>query len=445
MQKHPFINNPHRTLLGLSIPVLFSLVAEPLTGLADTAFIKVEGVQALAALGVGAAALSSIFWVFGFLGIGTQTQIAQLSGKNLTKNVAEVSALALALSLFFGLLFIVVGWPLSTSVARLMGAEGAIQQDAALYMRVRLLGGPAVIGLMAAFGVLRGLQDMKTPLWIAVSLNGINIALDALLISGAGPIPAYGIVGAAWASVVAQWVGAIWAAGAVFKRVGLPGQLRWQQSIDLLKVGGDLFIRSGLLTGFLLLTTRVATQAGAGSAAAHQAIRGMWFFIVLGLNSLALTAQSLVGYFYGAAEMELARRVARFSAVWSFWLGVGIAVGLWLGRWLIIEWLVPESAIDIFLPAWLVTMVGFPISVLGFATDGIHWGTGDFPFLRNTMIVATFISAVGLLLIDTQSLHALTWIWGVMILWATLRAALGFLRIWPGIGASPLLGLSDRD
>ena len=78
---HPFSRHPHRTLIGLSLPVLLSLVAEPLTGLIDTAFIKQEGVAAVAALGVGTTALSSVFWVFSFLGVGTQTQIAQLSGR----------------------------------------------------------------------------------------------------------------------------------------------------------------------------------------------------------------------------------------------------------------------------------------------------------------------------------------------------------------------------
>ena len=98
MSDHPFLQHPHRTLVGLSIPVLLSLVAEPLTGLADTAFIKTEGVAAMAALGVGTTALSSVFWVFSFLGVGTQTQVAQLSGKRMNAKIAELAGLAITMS-----------------------------------------------------------------------------------------------------------------------------------------------------------------------------------------------------------------------------------------------------------------------------------------------------------------------------------------------------------
>lgn len=437
MNTHPFLQHPHRTLVGLSIPVLFSLIAEPLTGLADTAFIKSQGVAAMAALGVGTSALSSIFWIFGFLGVGTQTQTAQLSGKQQGEKIAELAGLAVALALLFGALLLIVGWPLAAHAARLLGADGSVESGAAAYMRIRLLGGPAVIGLLAVFGVLRGLQDMQTPLWIAVTLNGVNIALDAVLIPGAGPVPSFGIVGAAWASIAAQWIGFAWGLSAVFKRVGVPGKLAWHRTVELLRIGGDLFVRSGMLTVFLLLTTRFATEAGQASGAAHQAIRGMWSFTVLGLDSLAITAQSLVGYFYGSADIAVTRQVARFATLWSFGVGLVTALALWMGRSLVIQWLVPDSAVEYFLPAWLVAMIGLPISALAFATDGVHWGTGDFGFLRNVMILASATGVAGLLLVDTSSTYALTWIWAVTILWTVVRSALGVLRVWPGIGASP--------
>lgn len=77
---HPFESNPHHTLIILAIPVLFSLIAEPLTGLIDTAFISQLGIEALAALGVGTTLISGLFWIFNFLNIGTQTRVAQYLG-----------------------------------------------------------------------------------------------------------------------------------------------------------------------------------------------------------------------------------------------------------------------------------------------------------------------------------------------------------------------------
>ena len=137
-KQHPFINRPNRTILALSIPVFFSLIAEPLTGLVDTAFIARLGAEPLAALGVGTAALSSVFWIFNFLAIGTQTNVAQSLGQEKPKQATSITSLALFLSALFGLLLILLGWFLAPYVASLLGAGDVLQIQAVLYMRIRL-------------------------------------------------------------------------------------------------------------------------------------------------------------------------------------------------------------------------------------------------------------------------------------------------------------------
>ena len=94
---HPFVASPHRTLFSMSLPVLLSLIAEPLTGLVDTAFVARLGSESLAALGVGTVALSSIFWAFNFLGIGTQTEVAQAHGRRQQKRSTEIGGIAIYL------------------------------------------------------------------------------------------------------------------------------------------------------------------------------------------------------------------------------------------------------------------------------------------------------------------------------------------------------------
>lgn len=434
---HPFTHSPHRTVLALSVPVLLSLIAEPLTGLIDTAFIAQLGSVPLAALGVGTAALSSVFWIFNFLGVGTQTEVAQALGKDNVPRAVRLTWLALALSGMFGVLLILVGWPVADLVARALGADGAIQTEAVRYMQIRLFGAPAVLALLTAFGALRGMQDMRTPLWIAVGINGVNIALDWLLIFGYGPVPALGVAGAAAASAGAQWLGAIWAVTAVARRLGWAKELRWREAGRLLQIGGDLFVRTGLLTLFLLLTTRVATRIGADSGAAHQAIRQVWTFTALGLDALAVTAQSLVGYFMGGNEVAQARRVAAVTASWSVALGMVLGGGMWLGQNWVQGILVPETAVALFHTPWLLAALAQPINALAFISDGLHWGTGDYRYLRNAMFAATLVGAVGLLLVNENAPGALVGVWGVMAVWICVRALFGMLRIWPGIGRSP--------
>lgn len=437
IKDHPFIKQPNRTLLALSIPVLFSLIAEPLTGLVDTGFVAQLGAEALAALGVGTAALSSVFWVFNFLGIGTQTSVAQALGEENPERAARITSLALVLAGIFGVALFVLGWLVAEPIASLLGATGDVQTQAVAYMRYRLFGAPAVLAMLTAFGALRGVQDMRTPLWIALVVNGINMVLDTLIIVGYGPIPAWGIAGAAIATVLAQWAGALWAVTAVLHKLGRPPQLYLHETKDLLQIGGNLFLRTGLLTLFLLLTTRVATQIGVQSGAAHQAIRQFWIFAALGLDALAITAQSLVGYFIGSDWVAQAKRVAKYAAVWGIGLGVMLALGMWLGMDWIGRLLVPKTAVSVFSAAWLVSAFIQPVNALAFVTDGVHWGTGDFAYLRNGMFIATGLGCIGLLLLDQSAEGALTWVWAVTAVWITIRAVIGVVRIWPAIGNSP--------
>jgi len=435
---HPFLAAPHRTVLTLSVPVLISLIAEPLTGLVDTAFVARLGSVSLSALGVGTMALSSIFWIFNFLGIGSQTEISQSQGRGEIDAAQRISSLAILLGIIFGLGLVAIGFGAAPTAARLMGADGPIHDQAVLYMQIRLLGAPAVLTTVSAFGALRGLMDMRTPLRIAISLNLMNIALDALLIFGWGPVPAMGVAGAAAASAASQWFGALWAIAAVYRRLGMARQIRLREIKKLLIVGSELFMRTGLLILFLILATRAATKIGPDAGAAHQAIRQVWVFTNFILDALAITAQSLVGFFVGAQRIAQARRVATVVCAWSMGLGIALTLAMWGGRHLVAAIFVPQSALALFMPAWLTAAAIQPVSALCFATDGIHWGAGDFRFLRNAVALSTASGAAALAWIDMSAESALTQIWLVVAGWIVIRALFGMLRIWPGIGQAPL-------
>ena len=440
------MKRPHRTLVALSIPVLFSMTAEPLTGLIDTAFVASLGAVPLAALGVGTTALSSIFWVFNFLSIGTQTEVAQADGQGQLLKARAVTSLALSLALGFGLLLIGILWPGLSWLAGLLGASDMVQTQAVTYMQIRLFGAPAVLLMLVTFGALRGRQDMKTPLWIAVGVNGLNVLLDWFFIFGVGFLPAMGVGGSALASTVSQWLGAVAGVMAVRRDLGLSHRFDWKQALNLLQVGGDLFVRTSLLTFFFAYTTRAATLIGAEAGAAHQAIRQVYVFTALALDAYAATVQSLVGYFVGAGSMWWAKRVVQVTLWWSVGTGVVLGVVMWVGRGWVVDLLVPLTAVSVFLPAWGVAALSQPVNALAFLTDGVHWGTGDYRFLRNVMIGATFGACVVVAWLATaDSQLALMWIWLATTLWVFIRALFGLLRVYPGIGYSPFVQKGAAD
>ncbi|MFV0420716.1 MATE family efflux transporter [Oleidesulfovibrio sp.] len=436
---HPFITNPARTFLSMAVPVLFSLVAEPLTGLADTAFVARLGEAPLAALGVGTMTLSAIFWAFNFLSIGAQTEVAQAVGANNRKQASNICGTALLLSLFLGVVTAAIALPFLPAAVTFMGADKELAPIAAEYIRIRLIGAPALLITLAGIGALRGLQDMRTPFWVACIVNLLNILLDWVLIFGIGPFPELGVTGAALATSLSQWAGALWTLLVVWRALKPSWNIRLHDIKRLFSIGSDLFVRSGMVIVFLLLGTRAATEAGTDAGAAHQAIRQFFIFSALFLDTFAITGQSLIGLFYGRRNITQSRKIAAFVCRWSLWAGVAMTAAMLLGQDIIGWLLVPQQTMATFTSAWIIAALIQPLNALSFATDGIHWGTGDFKFIRNAMVTASVISVASLLTVQyVQPDSLLCWVWGITGLWTSIRAYFGIVRIWPGSASAPL-------
>ncbi len=436
--RHPFLRRPNRTILTLSLPILLSLIAEPVTGLVDTAFVAQLGAVPLAALGVGASALSSVFWIFGFLATATQTDVAQTAGRGEFEAASKLISLAFVVGLFISLLLCAVMLPGAEFASSLLGAEGAVLDYATEYMQLRLLGAPAVIVVIVGFGALRGAQDMRTPLWIALGINIANILLDYAFIFGWEFVPALGVGGAALASSLSHWLGAVWMLWEVRRRLGLSRDIDLRDGLRLLRVGRDLVIRSGSLTLFLLVATRAANQMGAEAGAAHQVIRQVWFFTALFVEAFATTAQSLVGYFYGSGQLKHARQVALSTMRWSLAAGIALMLAMLAATPIVSQVFVPVDAAFLFALPWVIASLSQPLNALAFITDGIHWGTGDYRFLRNAMLLATVCGLLGLQLVGRDSAEHFSAVWLATVGWVCIRALWGVLRVYPGIGKSPL-------
>lgn len=439
VKPHSFETSPNKTLLRLAIPVLFSLVAEPVTGLVDTAFVSRLGAEPLAALGIGTMIFSSVFWVFGFLGIGTQTEVSHSLGRGDENRASSLCWLAVGLALALGFLLTACLYPSLNYVSEAMGGSGDVLIFSEEYMSYRLIGAPAILVTLSCFGALRGFQEMSTPLWIAVGLNLLNICLDWLLVFGHGPFQPMGVAGAALASSISQWFGAVWAIVIIKKRFGLSFNFGFKDVRRLFVIGGDLFIRTGSVCIFLLICTRVATKAGADAGAAHQAIRQFFVFLALFLDSFAISGQSLVGYFIGRSDVIHARKVASLVCLWSLATGAVLMCFMLIGKNAVIWMLVPQEAVKVFIPAWIAVSIMQPINSLSFATDGIHLGTGDFAYLRNSMFTAVMVSICAIFVVEwLEPENMLLWIWIVSGIWTSLRALFGMIRVWPAIGHAPL-------
>jgi MATE family multidrug resistance protein len=427
----------------LTLPVMFSLVAEPLAGIVDTAFVERLGAAEAAALGAATVLLSGFIWVFNFLGVGTQTEVAHALGVGESDAARNVFSLATVLSVVLGSAAALGVWVGLGPAAAWMSQDEAVRAGTRAYLEVRLLGLPAALLLLTAFGALRGQQDMRTPLFIASAMSVGNIALDAVLVFGAGPIPALGVAGAAWATVISQLGATVAAMWVVVRRVGFTLEFDPRQVAALFVVGRDMVIRTGSLLFFLVLSTRVALQMGVATGAAHQAIRQMWMLTAFLLDAYAASAQSLVGYFLGADRRDLARRVAIVGCAWGVGTGALLAVLAVLFQGSVEALLVPREAQAAFAGAWPLFAWSQPLSALSFVTDGVHWGAKDYGYLRNAMLVSVAFGIALLFALDPLGMDSLAAVWGVTAMWIAARAALGWIRISPGVGKARLSAVAS--
>jgi MATE family multidrug resistance protein len=283
-----------REILGLAIPALGALAIDPLLTLADTAFVARLGTVPLAALGVDTAILGFAFFAFNFLAYVVTPLVARALGAGRIEEARRWVGDALLLAVALGVVVSIVVELSAPLLVDLMGAGPEVADPAISYLRIRALATPAVLVVTAGHGAFRGHKDTRTPLKVALGVNLINLVLDPILIFSAG----WGLEGAAVATVVAQYVGAVWFLRLLIARdmAARPRGLRASlpSLLDLGRNGALLTLRSGLLLASLTVAASVATRLGPSEIAAHQLVAQVFLLSALLADSFAIAAQAMV-------------------------------------------------------------------------------------------------------------------------------------------------------
>ena len=296
-------NRFDREILALALPALGALAADPLVSIVDTIFVGRLGVLPLAALGVNTSIFSMAFVVFNFLAYGTTPLVAREVGRGDREAAGRVVVQALVVAVLAGVVAVGILQAFAAPITAAMGARGELQEASLSYLRIRAFAGPAVLLVTAGHGAFRGFLDTRTPLLVTLGLNLVNLVLDPLFIFGFG----WGLEGAAIATLIAQWVGALWFVDLLLRRrrEALGVSLRLPAMTDLLpflRVGGELIVRTFALIGTLTLATAVATRVGMIAVAAHQVGSQLWLLLALVVDSLAVAAQAMVARYRGSGD-----------------------------------------------------------------------------------------------------------------------------------------------
>lgn len=408
-----------RAIAALAIPALGSLIADPVLSLVDTAFVGRVGPDALAGLGVSAAVFGVAFFLFNFLEYGTTTEVARAMGAGdragAGRSAITAAVMAVAAGVVAGALLL-LGAGVVTAA---MGAEGAVRAEAVTYVMIRALAAPAVLLVRAAHGTYRGHLDTRTPFLVTLGMNGINLVLDPLLIFGAG----LGVAGAAWATVIAQWSGAlafVWLFRTGRERFGIAGARPVASEVRaFLRIGRDLAIRSGSLLATFTLATAIATRVSADAVAAHQILSQVFLFLALGVDALAIAAQALVGTALSSPDPDAGVSLSDRLLAIGFLVGCGLAVVLAAVKPVLGPLFTDDVAILAALDgAYWMLVVMQPVAAVVFVWDGVFIGAADFAYLAGAMVLSSLVACTLLLLVLPLG-------WGLAGVWWALVALMG--------------------
>ncbi|CAH9416899.1 DNA-damage-inducible protein F [Streptomyces globisporus] len=420
-----------REIIALAVPAFGALVAEPLFVMVDSAVVGHLGTPQLAGLGIAAALLMTAVSIFVFLAYATTAAVARRVGAGDLPAAIRQGIDGIWLALLLGAAVVALAIPTAPWLVDVFGASDTAAPYAITYLRISILGIPAMLVVLAATGVLRGLQDTRTPLYVAIGGFTANAILNVTLVYGAG----LGIAGSAWGTVIAQ-------AGmaAVYLVVVIRGARKHGASLRpdaagiraSARAGVPLLIRTLSLRAVLMIATAVAARLGDVDIAAHQIVLSLWSLTAFALDAIAIAGQAIIGRYLGADDEKGAREACRRMVEWGIGCGIVLGVLIVLARPLFIPLFTSDPSVkDALLPALLVVAVSQPIAGVVFVLDGVLMGAGDGRYLAWAMLVTLAVFAPVALLVPTLG-GGLTALWWAMTLMMTVRLITLWLRTRSG-------------
>ncbi len=419
-----------RQITRLALPALGVLAAEPLYLLFDTAVVGRLGALSLAGLAIGALVLGLVGSDMTFLSYGTTARSARHFGAGDREAAVAEGVQATWLALGLGALIVVAVQAAAVPVVSAIGGTGSsgvhgasIGAAALPWLRIAILGAPAILVSLAGNGWLRGVQDTVRPLRYVVVGFGLSALLCPLLVYGWLGLPRLGLAGSAVANLAGQWLAALLFGRAL---VAQPVSLRLNGAVlrAQLVMGRDLMVRTLAFQACFVSAAAVAARFGAAALGAHQVVLQLWEFLALVLDSLAIAAQALVGAALGARDTAQAKSVAARVTVWSAIAAGVLAAALAVGASVLPEVFTDDGSVlaAIGVPWWFL-VAQLPLAGVVFALDGVLLGAGDATFMRNATVVSALVGFLPLIWLSLIFRWGLAGIWAGLTTFIALRLA----------------------
>ncbi|MGO4308734.1 MATE family efflux transporter [Pseudomonas sp. KB_15] len=382
----------HRRVWALAAPMILSNISVPLVALVDSTVIgHLPHAHQLGAVAVGASLYTFLAWAMGFLRMGSTGFAAQAAGRGDGAALRQILLQGLLLAIGLAVVLGAVGVPLSGVALHFMQPSAELDHLTREFFHTRLFGLPAALASYALVGWFLGTQNARAPLAILLSTNLVNIALNLWFVLGLE----WGVVGAARASVIAEWTGAL--IGLLMTRKALrayPGHIAWaaltlwQSWRPLLAVNRDIFIRSLALQSVFFLITVQGARLGDATVAANALLLNGLLLTAHALDGLAHAVEALCGHALGARDRDALRRSLVVAGGWSLLASLGFAALFLFAGHLFIEMQTDIQSVRdtafIYLPYLAVLPL---IAVWSYLLDGLFIGATRAREMRNGMLL----------------------------------------------------------
>lgn len=417
------------------MPTVISTLAVPLLGVVDTAVLgRLPDVEQLAGAAAGGVILSVVLQMFFFLRMGTTALVAQRWGGGDRRGATLVLFQSLAIATVFSVALIALRRPISLVGFALVGATPEVTALGDAYFSIRIWEAPFYLMTLALTALMRGQGDALVPMYIVIGVNIVNIAGDLLLVPGTWGLPSLGVVGAAWASVVAQASG--WLAAAVigWRRVRAYWdwgwlrrwrELSWQR---FFAVQSHLFVRTLVLVlTFAAVTSLVARLESATILAAHAILMQLWQLVSHGVDGFAFATETMVGMWLGRGDKPRAHASGVAALVWGLSIGTLFAVAYFLFVDDVAAFFTHnEDVIAVVVSLVWAVALSQPVNAAAYVFDGILIGATDTRYLRNAMLLSTavFVGVIGVGWLTAGLSLGLIW-WALLVFMAMRAWTLG--------------------
>lgn len=369
------------------MPALGALIAEPLFLIVDSAMIGHLGAAPLAGLAIASTVLQTAVGLMIFLAYSTTPLVARRRGASDLRGAVQAGIDGLWLAFGLGAAIGIGLWAAAGPLVRMFGADTAVEHQAYTYLAISCAGLPAMLVVFAASGLLRGLQDTRTPLYVAGVGFTVNALLNWWFIYGMG----WGIGGSAWGTVVAQWGMVVVYVAVVSVHARRHGASVAPQRDGLShagRSGGWLFVRTVGLRAALMLTVFAAASHGTAVTAGYQVVFILYSTAAFALDALAIAAQALIGDALGARNAARAEAILKRTVFWGLVCGALIGAALAAASPILGYVFSSDPAVLASLPLALVVLgVSLPLHGYVFVLDGVLMGAGDARYLAWTSLV----------------------------------------------------------